>query len=501
MEDALHAFSPEAMQLVRSIMFALPDFNAELLEQPREVSYQEYFMRFQCKYAQDQDLSFMDFFKNIAHTDFVKQFVVPFEMLVKLGVVSTKTNKVKTVIETHHLVEGVDYISIETEVVDSSTGQKGVRYLLRPGAFKRLLMRIRKYKGQAKDPSVYCDYFILVEQVHHMYLDYASRFRLRDLEAKEEAIQRLTHVTKCLRSRFAEESTQSKLTERRLEDKIDKLQNDIKEVGERKEMLKARLAEVEAKYQDIAKEHAVLATAVETVNDYAVRTARISACKLDDAAHLWFAIVSRTDEAGYCRVELQSCFLDDMKRWIAAEKAKNDGLVVDLEPTFFACSWSLLRRGADKLESLLKSVVDESNRRRQAAIVKLCEEISSLETLQSEGAKPTLDKCRLELAQLVCAKKIEQSDLIDKETESSFSIKPNAYFNKDHVVAIYNALIDEAQCSQYRPQPDKKRKRSLFDPAAPLADGNNVVLERLNVENKASHEAFRSGAIICQEDH
>ncbi|ETM97333.1 hypothetical protein PPTG_25000, partial [Phytophthora nicotianae INRA-310] len=35
-EDALHAFSPEAMQLVRSIMFALPDFNAELLEQPRE---------------------------------------------------------------------------------------------------------------------------------------------------------------------------------------------------------------------------------------------------------------------------------------------------------------------------------------------------------------------------------------------------------------------------------------------------------------------------------
>eukprot|EP00644_Phytophthora_capsici_P014850 jgi/Phyca11/19902/fgenesh1_pg.PHYCAscaffold_53_\ len=179
-------------------MFALPDFNAELLERPFEVSYQEYFLRFRCKYAQDQDLSFMDFFKNIAHTDFVKQFVVPFEMLV------------------------------------NSTGQKGARYLLRPGAFKRLLVRIRKYKGQAKDPSVYCDYFILVEQVHHMYLDYASRFRLRNLEAKEEAFQRLTHVTKCLRSRFAEESMQSKLTERRLEDKIDKLQNDIKEVGERK---------------------------------------------------------------------------------------------------------------------------------------------------------------------------------------------------------------------------------------------------------------------------
>ncbi|KAG1688962.1 hypothetical protein DVH05_002948 [Phytophthora capsici] len=211
-------------------MFALPDFNAELLEQPREVSYQEYFLRFRCKYAQDQDLSFMDFFKNIAHTDFMKQFVVPFEILAKLGVVSTKANEVKTVIETHHLVEGVDYFHRDR----SSTGQKGVHYLPLPGAFKRLLIRIRKYKGQAKDPSAYCDYFILVKQGHHMYLDYAGRFRLRNLEAKEESIQRLTHVTKCLRSRFAEESMQSKLTERRLEDKVDKLQNDIKEVGEQK---------------------------------------------------------------------------------------------------------------------------------------------------------------------------------------------------------------------------------------------------------------------------
>ena len=65
-------------------------------------------------------------------------------------------------------------------------------YTLTPEAFKKCLMRARKYKDQPIDPVIYCDYYLLLEKVFKLFTDYERAYSTKLLSMKDDKIDKLT---------------------------------------------------------------------------------------------------------------------------------------------------------------------------------------------------------------------------------------------------------------------------------------------------------------------
>ena len=73
----------------------------------------------------------------------------------------------------------------------TSRGHKHCKvYNLTPEAFKKCLMRARKYPNQTIDPVIYCDYYLLLEKMYKLYTEYEKSIMEQQLDEKDQQLHR-----------------------------------------------------------------------------------------------------------------------------------------------------------------------------------------------------------------------------------------------------------------------------------------------------------------------
>ncbi len=114
------------------------------------------------------DISFKDYF--IELLDKKGEFVVHHSKLLEYGVMtSERSSAVKTKLDSLGMVEGADYLLQDILQQVPSGVKHSKSYILTPGSFKKCLMRARRYTGQAADPEIYADYFLLLEELVELF--------------------------------------------------------------------------------------------------------------------------------------------------------------------------------------------------------------------------------------------------------------------------------------------------------------------------------------------
>ena len=132
----------------------------------------EFFKEIHSQFYSHIDISFMDYFLELAEHE--NEFVVHHSKLVEYGIVtSNRSSTIKEKLDALSLVEGEDYLL--QDILQQWEASRGLKhcnvYHLTPEAFKKCLMRARKY-NQPVDPVIYCDYYLLLEKIYKFYTDY-----------------------------------------------------------------------------------------------------------------------------------------------------------------------------------------------------------------------------------------------------------------------------------------------------------------------------------------
>jgi hypothetical protein len=103
---------------------------------------------------------------------------------------SKKSNDIKDRLDSLGLAEGEDYQL--RDIPQQSATSRGLKhckvYYLSPEAFKKCLMRARKYPNQTADPVKYCDYYLLLEKIHKLYADYEKTILEQELVQKDQQL-------------------------------------------------------------------------------------------------------------------------------------------------------------------------------------------------------------------------------------------------------------------------------------------------------------------------
>ena len=139
------------------------EFIKSLVDSKTKITLKDFFKTIHDKFYTKQDISFMEYFLEL--TEHEGEFYVHHEKLIEYGVMSSKrSSAVKEKLDALELVEDIDY-SLLQDILQQWEGSRGIKhiniYKLTPEAFKKCLMRSRKYPNQTVDPVVYCDYYFL----------------------------------------------------------------------------------------------------------------------------------------------------------------------------------------------------------------------------------------------------------------------------------------------------------------------------------------------------
>lgn len=95
---------------------------------------------------------------------------------------SIRLSIIKEKIDALRLVEDIDYhlLDIQQPVPQGGYSTKKV-YMLTPEAFKKCLLRSQRRLGQAVDPVIYSDYYLLLKTVFELYSDYENILLVKQL--------------------------------------------------------------------------------------------------------------------------------------------------------------------------------------------------------------------------------------------------------------------------------------------------------------------------------
>jgi len=152
----------------------------------------EFFKHVHEQFYADIDTSFMEYFLEIAeHED---EFIVHHSKLHEYGVVtSTQSYHMKEKFDTLELVEQQDYqLTDIREPVKQGGFVNHKHYHLTPEAFKKCLMRARKYANQPVDPVIYVDYYLLLEKIFGLFRKYQVMYSEKLISMKDDKIDMLT---------------------------------------------------------------------------------------------------------------------------------------------------------------------------------------------------------------------------------------------------------------------------------------------------------------------
>ena len=172
-------------------------FNELLAQQSTKIEMGVYFERFTSRFFPNQDLSFMNYFLELCSEENDGQFIVHHSKLIEYGIVtSTESSDIRKKLRALGLSENEDFEvgDISELRIQGGTSTKKI-YHLTPKAFKLCLMRARRYSTQTVDPTIYCEYYLILENVHAYYIRYEKMFmasrEARLLGEKEDRISEL----------------------------------------------------------------------------------------------------------------------------------------------------------------------------------------------------------------------------------------------------------------------------------------------------------------------
>jgi uncharacterized coiled-coil protein SlyX len=112
---------------------------------------------------------------------------------------STRSSVIKEKLGNLGMVEVIDYrLQDILQPVAQGGFTKIKSYFLNADSFKKCLMRAKRHAGQAVDPMIYCDYYILLERMYILYTFYQRTYDAKvidnlkkTVEQKDEKIDRL----------------------------------------------------------------------------------------------------------------------------------------------------------------------------------------------------------------------------------------------------------------------------------------------------------------------
>ena len=149
-------------------MNAAQTFANNLGETMTKITLEDFFKSIHMRFYPGQDISFMEYFLEL--TEHENEFFVHHNKLREYGIMtSDESSDVRKKLNGLSLTDGEDYLLGHiSEQVESGTKHKKV-YHLTPSAFKKCLMRARRYPNQPVDPVIYCDYYLLLEKIYKLY--------------------------------------------------------------------------------------------------------------------------------------------------------------------------------------------------------------------------------------------------------------------------------------------------------------------------------------------
>ena len=156
-------------------MFAtIRDYINHQVANSTDISLRDFMLELNTMFYPTQDISFMDYFFELADEENDGQFIVPHQKLIDYGVAASgrSSNDIKVRLGNLELEEGQDYILRTTPQKSKSRGQPPKIYMLTPHAFKLALQRAKKTDTQTIDPKMYANYFQFLEKVVKYYSDY-----------------------------------------------------------------------------------------------------------------------------------------------------------------------------------------------------------------------------------------------------------------------------------------------------------------------------------------
>lgn len=149
----------------------IKDYANSLGQGLNKISLESFFKNICHRFYSEMDISFMSYFLEIIEED--GKFVIPHSKLLEYGVMtSQRSSDVKDKLVNLGMKERADYLLRNIpQQSDSSRGIKHLKvYYLTPKSFKKCLMRAKKH-GQSIDPTIYCDYFLLLDSIYQKSYD------------------------------------------------------------------------------------------------------------------------------------------------------------------------------------------------------------------------------------------------------------------------------------------------------------------------------------------
>lgn len=173
-----------------------------------KVTMESFFKEIHDRFYSDIDVSFMEYFLELTKHEY--EFVVPHAKLIEYGVItSTLSANILNKLKALDLENGKDYLLLD---IQQPVKQGGFvthkQYTLTPEAFKKCLMGARRYTGQGVDPKIYLNYFLLLEKVFKLYMDYERQYASRLLQCKDDKIDEQSNKIDNLTQTVGKQSNQ-----------------------------------------------------------------------------------------------------------------------------------------------------------------------------------------------------------------------------------------------------------------------------------------------------
>ena len=244
-------------------------YSVELGNSLTEVNMEEFFISVHDKFFSDIDISFMSFFLELVETE---GFIVHHNKLAEYGIMtSTRSYNVLKKLTLLDMEENVDYL---IKQVSGQVGNSGVKhvnmYYLTAKSFKKCLMRAQRRPNQPVDPAIYCDYYLLLEDMCALFRFYQKTLDAKIVAKLEEEKENLASDNKSLSEKIDELKTDNKELKalaRTQNEKVDQLlsyaqntTNQLTETNAKLDKANNKLDEVKT----ITKELYVLVTEVIT---------------------------------------------------------------------------------------------------------------------------------------------------------------------------------------------------------------------------------------------
>ena len=170
-------------------IFSSPaQYNNHLINTLTKITLEDYFNAYHKYFYPDQDISFMTFLIEINAN--LNDFCIPHTKLFEYKVMATcSSTHVSDRLNILTLINNEDYLQTEirTPVPQGGFSKKTI-YMLKPKAFKTLLINAGSNSKHSINVKIYTDYYLLLEEVYIDYTAYERAYAKKIMETKDAKI-------------------------------------------------------------------------------------------------------------------------------------------------------------------------------------------------------------------------------------------------------------------------------------------------------------------------